>query len=60
MAGATGRRERLLVVGGGMASLKLVEELLEQCPGRYEIVVAAKEPRHDQPSFRNEAVPAAE
>lgn len=38
------RRERLLVVGGGMASLKLVEELVEQCPGRYEIVVAAKEP----------------
>ena len=37
------RRERLLVVGGGMASLKLVEELVEQCPDRYEIVVAAKE-----------------
>jgi nitrite reductase (NADH) large subunit len=37
------RRERLLVVGGGMAALKLVEELVEQCPGRYEIVVAAKE-----------------
>lgn len=38
-----GRRERLLVVGGGMASLKLVEELVERCPGRYEIVLAAKE-----------------
>ena len=38
------RRERLLVVGGGMAALKLVEELVEQCPGRYEIVIAAKEP----------------
>ncbi len=37
------RRERLLVVGGGMAALKLVEELVEQCPGRYEIVLAAKE-----------------
>ena len=37
------RRERLLVVGGGMAALKLVEELVEQCPGRYEMVVAAKE-----------------
>jgi len=37
------RRERLLVVGGGMASLKLVEELVEHCPGRYEIVLAAKE-----------------
>ena len=39
------RRERLLVVGGGMASLKLVEELVELSPGRYEIVLAAKE-RH--------------
>jgi len=39
------RRERLLVVGGGMAALKLVEEVVERCPGRYEIVVAAKEPR---------------
>ena len=36
------RRERLLVVGGGMAALKLVEELVEQCPGRYEIVVAPR------------------
>jgi nitrite reductase (NADH) large subunit len=38
-------RERLLVVGGGMASLKLVEELVGLCPGRYEIALAAKEPR---------------
>lgn len=38
------RRERLLIAGGGMAALKLVEELVEQCPSRYEIVVAAKEP----------------
>jgi nitrite reductase (NADH) large subunit len=40
-----GRPERLLVVGGGMAALKLVEELVGQCPARYEIVVAAKEAR---------------
>jgi nitrite reductase (NADH) large subunit len=39
------QRERLLVVGGGMASLKLAEELVELSPGRYEIVLAAKE-RH--------------
>ena len=38
------RRERLLVVGGGMAALKLVEELIEQCPGRYDIVIAGAEP----------------
>ena len=37
------RRERLLVVGGGMAALKLVEELVEHCPGRFDIVMAAKE-----------------
>jgi len=28
-----------------MAALKLVEELVERCPGRYDIVVAAKEQR---------------
>jgi nitrite reductase (NADH) large subunit len=39
------RRERLLIVGGGMAALRLVEELVEHCPGRYDIVLAAKEPR---------------
>jgi nitrite reductase (NADH) large subunit len=38
------RRERLVVVGGGMAALKLVEELIEHSPGRYDIVMAAKEP----------------
>jgi nitrite reductase (NADH) large subunit len=39
------RRERLLIVGGGMAALRLVEELVQLCPGRYEIVLVAKEPR---------------
>jgi nitrite reductase (NADH) large subunit len=38
------RRERLLVAGGGMAALKLVEELIEHCPGRHDIVMAAREP----------------
>jgi nitrite reductase (NADH) large subunit len=38
-------RERLLVAGGGMAGLKLVEELTELCPRRYEIVMVGKEPR---------------
>ncbi len=37
------RRERLLIVGGGMAAHKLIEELVERCPGQHEIVVAAKE-----------------
>src|SRR5262245_53903920 len=39
------QRERLVIVGGGMASLKLVEEIVALCPGRHEIVLVAKEPR---------------
>jgi nitrite reductase (NADH) large subunit len=39
------RRERLLIVGGGMAALKLVEDLVQLCPGRYDIALVAKEPR---------------
>jgi hypothetical protein len=38
-------RERLLVASGGMAGLKLVEELTELCPRCYEIVMVGKEPR---------------
>jgi len=41
----TRRRKRLLIVGGGMAALRLMEELVEHCPGRYDIVLAGKEPR---------------
>jgi nitrite reductase (NADH) large subunit len=37
-------RERLVIVGGGMAGLKLIEEIVELCPGRYEIVLVGKEP----------------
>jgi nitrite reductase (NADH) large subunit len=38
-------RERLLVVGAGMAGLKLMEELVELCPGRYEITMVGAEAR---------------
>jgi nitrite reductase (NADH) large subunit len=38
-------RERLVIAGGGMAGLKLVEELTELCPRRYEILMVGKEPR---------------
>jgi nitrite reductase [NAD(P)H] large subunit len=31
-------------VGGGMAALKLVEEIVALCPGRYDIVLVGKEP----------------
>jgi nitrite reductase (NADH) large subunit len=38
------RRERLVVVGNGMASLRLLEELTKQAPDRYEITVVGAEP----------------
>jgi nitrite reductase (NADH) large subunit len=38
-------RERLIVVGNGMAGLRLVEELIALAPRRYDIVVVGKEPR---------------
>ena len=39
------QRERLIIVGSGMASLRLVEELIALAPKRYDIVVVGKEPR---------------
>jgi nitrite reductase (NADH) large subunit len=36
--------QRLVIVGGGMAALRLVEEMAVVCPGRYETVLVAKEP----------------
>lgn len=41
---AVSMKQRLVVVGAGMAGLKLVEELVAQCPGRYDIVLAGAEP----------------
>lgn len=37
-------RERLVVVGAGMAGLKLLEELKTRCPGRYNVTVVGAEP----------------
>ncbi|MFC3690887.1 NAD(P)/FAD-dependent oxidoreductase [Chenggangzhangella methanolivorans] len=37
-------RERLVVVGAGMAGLKLLEELKSRCPGRYNVTVVGAEP----------------
>lgn len=37
-------RERLLVIGGGMAATRLVEETVAAAPGRYEICVIGAEP----------------
>jgi len=38
------QRERLVIVGGGMASLRLIEEIASLCPDRYGIVLVGKEP----------------
>jgi nitrite reductase (NADH) large subunit len=38
-------RERLVVVGNGMAGCRTVEEILKRDPGRYEIAVFGAEPR---------------
>jgi nitrite reductase (NADH) large subunit len=41
----TGPRERLVIVGGGMAGLKLIEEIVALRPGSYDIALVGKEPR---------------
>lgn len=38
------QRERLLIVGNGMAGIRLVENVLAQAPGRYAITVIGSEP----------------
>jgi nitrite reductase (NADH) large subunit len=38
-------RERLVVVGNGMAGCRAVEEVLKRDPGRYEIAIFGAEPR---------------
>lgn len=38
------KREKLIVVGNGMAGIRAVEELLERAPERYDIVVFGAEP----------------
>ena len=37
-------RERLVVVGNGMAGLRFLEELLRRAPGRFEVAVVGAEP----------------
>lgn len=36
--------ERLVLVGAGMAGLRLLEEMKAQCPGRYNVTVVGAEP----------------
>jgi nitrite reductase (NADH) large subunit len=42
---AIARTRKLVVVGNGMAGMKVVEQLLELAPGAYEITVFGAEPR---------------
>jgi nitrite reductase (NADH) large subunit len=37
-------RERLVVVGNGMAGLRFLEELLRRAPGKFEVAVVGAEP----------------
>jgi nitrite reductase (NADH) large subunit len=41
----TGIRERLVVIGNGMAGCRAVEEILARDPGRYSIAIFGAEPR---------------
>jgi nitrite reductase (NADH) large subunit len=38
-------RERLVVIGNGMAGCRAVEEILKRDPGRYDITMFGAEPR---------------
>ncbi len=42
--GGRGQRERLLVVGNGMASVRFLEQLLTLDPGRFAVTVVGAEP----------------
>jgi len=43
--GGSKLRDRLVVIGNGMAGCRAVEEILARDPDRYEIVIFGAEPR---------------
>jgi nitrite reductase (NADH) large subunit len=45
MSKREGQRQKLVVVGNGMAGCRAVEEILARDPGRYDIVILGAEPR---------------
>src|SRR5215831_18441552 len=45
MRGEWPRRERLVVVGNGMAGMRTIEELLAGAPDRYDITIFGAEPQ---------------
>src|SRR5712692_3016636 len=53
-------RERLVVIGNGMAGMRAVEELLGRAPGRYEITVIGAEPHANYNRILLSAVLAGE
>ena len=42
---ANGLRERLVVIGNGMAGCRAIEEILARDPGRYAVTIFGAEPR---------------
>ena len=43
-SGISARRERLVVIGNGMAGMRTVEEMLARAPDRYDVTVIGAEP----------------
>src|SRR5689334_11357507 len=50
------RREALVVVGTGMAGVKVVEEVLTRSPDRFDIVMFGEEPHHSYNRIQLSAV----
>src|SRR5258706_2097696 len=53
-------RERLIVVGNGMAGMRTIEELLARAPDRYEITVIGAEPHPNYNRIMRSSVLAGE
>jgi nitrite reductase (NADH) large subunit len=53
-------KQKLVVVGNGMAGMRTVEELLRRAPGRYDIVVFGAEPQVNYSRILLSAVLAGE
>jgi nitrite reductase (NADH) large subunit len=60
MSGTWTKRERLVVVGNGMAGTRTVEELLSRAPGRYDITIIGAEPNPNYNRILLSAVLAGE
>ena len=45
-------RDRLVMIGNGMAGMAFIEKLVEQAPGRYDIAVFGDEPHPNYDRIR--------